>query len=142
MTQPLVPATRPVPTDHPHAAAMWLLDRHPDLLALTSRLPGAMDPSGLVDLDVIAAVVLEHDAESAAWSAYSPPREDEDDLPRPARTPGAQALGRMTRTEQTQLRLLAVFTGTPIPIRAIDFTGLGMSGQAYLADWCAAIQAS
>ena len=151
MTSGYPDTTTPVPTDHPYAAAKWLLSRHCEMVELLSRIPGALDDRlDGPDLDVLAAAVIEHDTDSRTRITYEQSHHalgDEaarDGGIRGARvtTPGADALARMSRTEQVRLRLLAVFSGEPIAIRVTDFAGMDTSGQAYMADWCAAIQAT
>lgn len=143
--------TTPVPTDHPYAASMWLLSRHPEIVELLARIPGAIDDEReRPDLDVLAAAVIELDTDSTARTAYEQSHHlsgdeaahDTGRLRPPLTTPGAEALARMSRTEQVRLRLLAVFSGEPIAIRVTDFAGMDTVGQAYMADWCAAIQAT
>ena len=153
------PRVRPdsPPSDSAYAAALWLVHLHPTLARLLVRVPGVVgvDPDArepgdyvLVDLDALATAVDDHDAHTSAWTGFThrrpAPRGDDAYAtwaatgPHPTR--GAEALGRMSGTERTRLRLLAAFAPTTrTRITARDLTGLDTDGRALLSDWADAL---
>jgi hypothetical protein len=146
---------QPAPADHPHRSALWLLGRHVQLAVLVARVPGATGPDDQgaawpwLDLDALADAICAHDAHSAAWANYErrrPAPQDDDAYDRwraagPSATPAASAVGVMSGSERTRLRLLATFSTVRVPLRASDVTSFDAAGQARLADWCEAVQA-
>lgn len=144
------PDTRDVepPSDHLYRSATWLLGRHPQLAELVERVPGVLDEEdGLfLDLDALANALVGLDTWHTAWAAYvrahPAPAEDRYDAfeeAGPQRTEQTRAVGAMSRTEQTRLRLLATFATGRVPFRASDLQGLDDNGQRLLVDWCAAL---
>ena len=141
------------PADHPHATALWLLGRHPQLAGLVDRIPGAVetDEAGpFLELHVVADAVRELDAWRDAMAAYRSSTYEPGDNARwyawsaagPQMTPGAEALGAMSRTEQGRVRLLAFWAGPPgVLLDSGKFTGFDDAGQRLVADWCDAVRA-
>jgi hypothetical protein len=145
------------PSDSAYAAALWLVHHHPTLARLLVRVPGVVlvDPDAreagdyvLVDLDALATAVADYDAHTVAWTEYATrrpaPRGDDAYAtwaatgPHPTR--GAEALGRMSGTELTRLRLLAAFASTTrTRLNARDLIGLDDDGRALLLDWADAL---
>jgi hypothetical protein len=143
------------PVNHPYRSALWLLGRHPQLTLLVARVPGVTGPDlegdawPWLDLDALADAICAYDAHSAAWADYErrrPAPRDEDAYDRwqaagPSTTPAASAVGVMSGSERTRLRLLATFSAVRVPLRASDVTSFDAAGQTLLADWCEAVQA-
>ena len=148
-------ADQPAPANHPYRSALWLLVRHSQLAVLAARVPGVTGPDDegaawpWLDLDALAEAICAHDAHCAAWADYErrrPAPRDEDAYDRweaagPSTTPAASAVGVMSGSERTRLRLLAMFSTVRVPLRASDVTSFDVAGQALLADWCEAVQA-
>jgi hypothetical protein len=145
------------PTGNGLAAVLWLVHHHPTLARLLVRVPTVVgvDPAGrepgecvVVDLDALAVAVADHDAHTVAWTDYATrrpaPRGDDAyalwAMSGPHPTPGADAVGRMSGTERTRLRLLAAFAPTTrTRLNAWDLTGLDDDGRALLTDWADAL---
>jgi hypothetical protein len=109
------------PSYHPHAAAVWLVSRHPQLAELASRIPGLVqaDDAGdfSLDLDVLARQFNSHDGN------------------------GPSALGFMTGTERARLRLLAVFApGIGVRFHVGCLGGFDEAGKRLLTDWFTAVR--
>jgi hypothetical protein len=141
------------PTDHLYRSATWLLGRHPQLATLAERVPGVVnldDDGPDIDLDALSDALVEHDAGTAAWTQYErrrpAPRDDSayDAWVQagPGTSPAATAVGQMSGSERTRLRLLAAFSSTRVPLRVADFGSLDDAGRRLLADWCQAAQAA
>jgi hypothetical protein len=124
------------PTGSTYASAVWLLGRHDQLAALAARIPDLVhqdvDGSQWIDLDHLAKVISRCDATRATGRGI----DDEDGLAIPVRH-----FGVMSGTEQTRLRLLAVFATTRVPLRSLDLSSLDEAGQRLLADWFQALHA-
>jgi len=61
------------PADDLYRSATWLLGRHPQLAELAARVPGIVEAAddGLgVELEALAAALVDHDAGVTAWAAY------------------------------------------------------------------------
>lgn len=140
------------PVDHSYASALWLLGRHVQLADLAARVPGVVqvDEDGpWLELDALGDAVLAHDADVAAWRDYERRRPAPDgeaayerwQAAGPVGMPAAEAIGVMSGSERTRLRLLATFSTQRIPLRVGDFRSFDASGDALLGDWCAAVQA-
>jgi hypothetical protein len=144
------------PSDHLYASAVWLARRHPTLLQLADRagvLVEDEDGDVVLQLDELADALNALDQYFAAWADYERrhylPQSATDaqfsawEAAGPQHTdPRAPAIGPMSRTEVTRLRLLAFFAGDRIALRAGDLYGLDDSGQSLLADWCRAVLAA
>jgi hypothetical protein len=142
------------PADHFYASALWLLGRHPSLVRLVERVPGAVatDEDGpWLALDELADALDTLDGYLLAWreyraSTYEPRDEDkwqawEDAGPRTSNA-GALAIAPMSRTEVSRLRLLAFFappSGTGRRLTVSDLGGFDHEGQRLLRDWTAAL---
>lgn len=139
----------PAPGDR-FAAARWMLDRHPVLLRLLSRVPGFVDPDGDPDVDLLAETVLEYEQYVAAWKVYEQrfpaPRDEErfDTWQRsgPQTTPLVSAIGAMSAPERARMRMLATFSAERVPISVLDFQSLDEEGRALLTDWTVAVRAA
>ena len=143
------------PGDHLYRSATWLLGRHPHVAQLAERVPGivTVDSDGPdIDLDALAEAFREREELNRAWEQYRrshPEPEDEAAADRweaagpPLGSPATRALGVLSRTEVARLRLLAVFSSyTRTPFSVSDLYGFDEQGQAYIADWCRAVQAA
>jgi hypothetical protein len=152
---PAAAGDRP-PSDHLYASAVWLARRHPTLLQLADRAGVLVeDEEGdvVLQLDELADALNALDDYFRAWAAYERShylrtdatdaeiRAYEDAGPKHT-DPRAPAIGPMSRTEVTRLRLLAFFAGDRIALRAGDLYGLDSEGQELLADWCRAVYAA
>src|SRR5215210_1098017 len=137
------------PVDNDYRAAVWLVARHPVLAALVERVPGVVDADGDLDLDVLGDGVRALDAYHRAWAEYRAttcePNQDEawerwagagpalDDFgPRGA----VAALGVMSRTEVSRLRLLATLGTERVEFGAYDLDGFDADGLRLIRDWC------
>ena len=145
----------PAPKGHLFASVCWLVVRHPVLHQLAARIPGAVDTDGDVLPWILADALAELDAHLAAWAAYerthrAPSTRDEageraydawiDNGPQP--TDRVKALGVMSRTEITRLRLLAAFSDDkPVTLAVGMLYGFDPAGDALIRDWMTAIQA-
>ncbi len=132
----------PVPRDHPHEAARWLFGRHPVLAGLAARVPDLLhqDDDGTwgVDLNWLAWII------GVADGVHEPNSDRR--LLGERIDPGAvsatlHAIGVMSGTERTRLRLLACLAEIRVPLRYGDLSGLDGEGQRLLADWCQTLQA-
>lgn len=152
LSWPPAPTTPHPPADHYYASALWLCGRHPRLVELVERVPGAvsLDEDGQwFELDYLAEAIAALDAHRDAWQLYRDttyePREEAAWEAWEARGPkhtnvGAAAIGPMSRTEQSRLRLLAFFSPTPVRLRISDLGGFDDEGQDLLADWTLAVR--
>lgn len=145
----------PAPTGHLFASVCWLVVRHPVLHQLAGRVPGAVDTDGDVLPWSLADAFDELDAHNAAWNEYerhhpAPSTRTEDgerhyDVWRaagPTASIRVQALGVMSRTEATRLRLLAAFSDDrPVHFQVGMLWGFDVNGEALIRDWMTAIQA-
>ncbi|HEY2043681.1 MAG TPA: hypothetical protein VGH11_13460 [Jatrophihabitans sp.] len=112
------------PVDHPYASAVWLLGRHPQLAQLAARF-------GVVDQDE-DGLWLDQYRLSDLINLY--------DLGRYG--PNVDEFGRMSRTEQVRLRLLAMFgVHAGVAFNTTMLTGFDAEGQRLIADWCRAVAA-
>lgn len=147
------------PADHYYASALWLLGRHPQLVRLVERVPGAVttDRDGTwLELDVIADALEALDQNRATWHDYAKrhpePSTDhaweawERNGP-PHTHPAAPSIGVMSRTEVSRLRLLAFFA--PVEAGALsrrltvcDLGGFDDAGRRLLHDWTLAVLAA
>ena len=135
--------------DNNYQAAIWLVGRHPSLARLVNRVPGAVDADGDLELDVLGDAVRALDAYHRAWAEYRAttwePNQDEawerwadagpalDDFgPRGA----VAALGVMSRTEVSRLRLLATLGTERVEFAAGDLAGFDADGLRLIRDWC------
>jgi hypothetical protein len=118
---------RTVPTPLPHDvcdAAIWLISRHPQLAELASRVPGVV----------------------TITEPFSRPHLDVEQLQRDVRSydaNGPSALVKMTRREQTRLRLLATLSlglGVNLSITRLIGFRLDAADQALLEDWFVAVR--
>ena len=146
-------STQEPPAGNRYAAAAWLLGRHPHLATVVARVPGVVQdgPEGPdIDLEALADALLGLDADMAAWAAYeaSHPRPDDerdyDDWldAGPTSRPTTRAIGPMSRTEVSRLRLLAVLAGERVPFGLWDTVGIDDDGRRpLLTDWCRALLA-
>jgi hypothetical protein len=146
------------PPDHLYRSATWLLGRHPKLAELAERVPGIVSndyPSDgpEIDLERLALALVQLDEDRAAfdeyerrhpapyddrrydaWLAAAPPRSG----------PMAEAIGVMSRTEVSRLRLLATFASSSprrVPFLVADLAGFDEEGQQLIRDWCRALLA-
>ena len=139
------------PVDDNYRAAVWLVARHPALARLVDRVPGMVDADADADLelDVVGDAVRALDAYHRAWAEYRAttwePNQDEawerwadagpalDDFgPRGA----VAALGVMSRTEVSRLRLLATLGTERVEFAANDLDGFDADGLRLIHDWC------
>ena len=142
------------PVDDNYGAAVWLVARHPALARLVDRVPGAVDADGDLELDVLGDAVRALDAYHRAWAEYRAttwePNQDEawerwadagpalDDFgPRGA----VAALGAMSRTEVSRLRLLATLQTVRVEFAAYDLAGFDADGLRLIRDWCRVLTA-
>lgn len=139
----------PAPADSLFASACWLVARHPLVMALARRVPGAVDPEGDVLPWILAEAFEALDEHNAAWRDYetdSPAPADDGRYDAwveagPAPSPAVAALGVMSRTEVTRLRLLATLNNdTPVPFTVGMLHGFDTAGQAFVQDWTLAVQ--
>lgn len=153
LTWPPRPTAHP-PADHLYASALWLCARHPKLIALVERVPGVIsneDQEPWLELEDLADVINALDRHRAAWADYErrtfAPAEDaayaawEARGPRPDH-PAAPAVGAMSRTEVSRLRLLATFATTGVRLSVTDLGGFDDEGQELLRDWSRALLAA
>ena len=141
----------PPPADWSYGVAYWLFHRHPALRQLVARVPGGIDEDGDPSPSVIADAVNDLDAGRIAWKEYRQrhpePRDDDEDgwaaweATGPQLTPGAAAIGVMSRTEVSRLRMFAFWSGERIGLERYDFVGLDGPGQRLVDDWTAALRA-
>lgn len=138
------------PADHLYLSATWLLGRHPQLARLAERVPGVIDigeDGAAVDLGVLAEAIAQQGQAHADWLEYrSKHQAPEDDrayavweADGPQTAAGAEAVGRMSGSEQTRLRLLATFAGTRVALNVSDLQSLDAAAHELLADWCRAV---
>lgn len=142
------------PTDHYYASALWLCGRYRKLVQLVERVPGAVshddDGTDWFELDVLAEAIAALDANRTAWDEYRrttyEPRDetawDAWEARGPKHTnPDAAAIGPMSRTEQSRLRLLAFFASPPLRVQLsiADLSGFDDEGQEMLLDWTLAV---
>jgi hypothetical protein len=136
----------------PYRSAPWLLGRHPRLAELVARVPDMVvvdDDGPWLDVEALATAIDEHDQFTDAWHDYTRRRpaladaaaHDQWVARGPSTTVEATAFGQLSSTEQTRLRLLAMFATVPVAIRIGDVARFDPSGQALLADWCQTVQA-
>lgn len=141
------------PADHYYASAVWLLGRHHKLASLAERAGVVSDDSdGLwLDLDELAEALARLDAHRAAWAEYEKrtwqPTEDAAYAAWEARGPQqtnerARAIGVMSRTEVSRLRLLAFFATERVQLRVSDLAGFDSEGERLLLDWSRAVLAA
>lgn len=146
------------PGDHLYRSALWLLGRHPKLAELAERVPGVVSQTldgPDIDLERLVFALVELDDNRRAWAEYErrrPAPYDDDrydawELAGPGK-PGemAQAIGVMSRTEASRLRLLATFAASApewrrVPFMVADLSGFDEEGQELIRDWCRAILA-
>lgn len=145
----------PPPSDHLYASALWLLGRYPRLVALVERVPGVIstedDGAQWFELEDLADVLRALDAHRKAWRDYEErtwqPTDDdayaawEARGPRPDH-PAVPALGVMSRTEVSRLRLLATFASGRVSLSVSDLGGFDAEGQDLIADWTRAVRAA
>lgn len=144
------------PGDHLYASATWLLGRHPKLAELAERVPGVVNDTvdgPDVDLERLVFALVDLDANRTAWADYErrrpAPYEDSRYDAWEAAGPGkagemAQAIGVMSRTEVSRLRLLATFASSSprrVPFMVADLSGFDHEGQELIRDWCTAVLA-
>lgn len=145
-------STQEPPTGNRYAAAAWLLGRHPHLAMVADRVPGVpvdigTDGQPEIDLDALADALLGLDTDRAAWAAYEADhpaptddrRYDAWEAAGPPLRQTSRAIGPMSRTEASRLRLLAVFSSERVPFGIWDTVGLDDGGRRLLADWCRAL---
>jgi hypothetical protein len=136
----------------PYRSAPWLLGRHPKLAELVARVPDMVvvdDDGPWLDVEALATAIDEHDQYADAWHDYTlrrPALADDAAHERwvargPRTTADATAFGQLSSTEQTRLRLLAMFATVPVAIHIGDVARVDQAGRALLADWCQAVQA-
>lgn len=144
------------PADHYYASALWLCGRHPKLVELVERVPGAVsleEDGQWFELDALADALAALDAHRDAWQLYKDTTYEPQDEAAwdawEARGPkhtnaGAAAIGPMSRTEQSRLRLLALFATPPARVRLCvsDIGGFDSEGQELLRDWTRALLAA
>lgn len=141
------------PADHYYASATWLLARHYQLAALAERAGVVSDDAdGLwLDLDGLAEALAALDAHRAAWAAYEhrhpaphdDARYDAWEANGPQQTNArAQAIGPMSRTEVSRLRLLSFFATERVQLRVSDLAGFDAAGEKLLRDWTRAVLAA
>jgi hypothetical protein len=129
-----------------YAATLWLLGRHRALAELVDRIPGAVDvgeDDPWLDLDVVARALDEHAAHVRASVEYerthrAPGEDDAIEAWRaagPQPTPGAEAVGAMSGSEQVRVRLLATLARDGARVRVADFARLDDDGRELLRDW-------
>ena len=127
------------PADHSYASAAWLLGRHPMLSALAQRIPEVVtvdDEGPYFDQDALTRAIAEYDSLLDAHRVL-----DDDRLDAQLGEAG-YAFARMSRTEQTRLRLLAFFGSERVGLRVADLHGLDAGGQLLLADWLEAVRSA
>lgn len=135
-----------------YAAAAWLLGRHRHLATVVERVPGVVEvgtdrPD--VDLEALADALNGLHADGAAWAAYEgdqPPPSDDRRYDAwleagPTSRSTSRAIDRMSRTEVSRLRLLAIFSTQRVPFGHWDTVGLDDDGRQLLTDWCRALLA-
>lgn len=143
------------PADHYYASALWLLGRHPRLVELVERVPDVIttDEDGpWFELDRLSEALAALDAYRDAWRDYRnrtwEPREDGPAYDKweaagpQLENAAAAAIGPMSRTEVSRLRLLATFAADPVRFRVSDLGGFDEEGQALLRDWTRALLAA
>lgn len=141
------------PADHYYLSAVWLLARHYKLAALAERAGVVSDEDGQLwlELDHLGEALADMDAHRAAWDAYErrhPVPSDDDrftiwERNGPEQTnPRAKAIGVMSRTEVSRLRLLAFFSTERVQLRADDLAGFDAEGERLLRDWSRAVLAA
>lgn len=144
------------PRCEPYPAALWLLGRHPMLARLVARVEGAVysDPeTGLrLQLDGLAdtmSALPRWSADTAEYARTTPPPEGDDAYEAwedagPDPDDYAEGLADvvvMSDTEVTRLRMLAMFSTTPMMFCYRDLYGFDNEGLTFVADWCKALQA-
>ncbi|WP_088319403.1 hypothetical protein [Kineosporia sp. R_H_3] len=145
----------PAPKGHLFASVCWLVVRHPVLHQLAARIPGAVDTDGDVLPWILADALADLDTHLGAWAEYTrthraPQVRNEaderrydtwvDNGPRPSER--VKALGVMSRTEISRLRLLAAFSDDkPVTFAVGMLWGFDPAGEALVRDWMTAIQA-
>jgi hypothetical protein len=120
------------PADHPYAAALWLVRRHPQLAELARRVPGVHghDSQGpWLDLDALADGINHYDDDQAP----------EDDTIASA---AACEFSRLSGSEQGRLRLLATMGWSSVRFRVGMLSAFDQAGQALIGDWYTALRAS
>jgi hypothetical protein len=137
-------------------AVRWLCRRHPEILELAARLPGAIDSDGDLNPALIAAGFTVWDM----WQRLSLPALPEwilDPAATPCTAPDGEhdhsecddewstllaiALSKMTRSERNRLRLIAAFSATGVLFGVHHLDGFDQQGRRLLADWLAAVHA-
>jgi hypothetical protein len=137
------------PADDNYQAPVWLVGRHPSLAGLVTRVPGAVDTDGDLDMDVLGNTVRGFDAYRRAWADYrKTTREPTDEaalerwasagpLPDGFGPRGAvAALAVMSTAEATRLRLLATLGLGRVEFFVSDLDGLDADGLRLIRDWC------
>lgn len=149
----------PAPAGHPFASVSWLVARHPVLLQLAHRVPGAVDDDGDVLPWVLADAFTDLDTHHDGWAAYQgdrpAPRQHRGEPDHtydtrydawaaagPQPTEQAEALSVMSRTEKARLRLLAAFSDQqPVAFQVGMLDGFDAAGHDLITDWLTTIHA-
>lgn len=121
------------PRDHLYGSARWLLGRHKHLARVLDRVPGGIDEDGDPDLDLLAAALTARDIAADGRGPVVLTAEMRD---------AVQAIGVMSHSERTRLRILASFSVLRVPVSALDFRGLDDEGWSLFRDWAIAVEAT